>query len=96
MSIAAPFWHNASRLPRVNRASTPYRYPPGAARLSSLAFALHHAQETTRRVVVAIPFTSIIEQTADTYRKALGPYAERGIVEHHTNLLPEQATRRRR
>jgi CRISPR-associated endonuclease/helicase Cas3 len=46
-----------------------------------------------RRVVVAIPFTSIIEQTADTYRQALGPLAECALVEHHTNLRPERATR---
>jgi CRISPR-associated endonuclease/helicase Cas3 len=65
----------------------------GGKTLSSLVFALRHASESMRRVVVAVPFTSIIEQTADTYRKALGTYAELGIVEHHTNLRPEQATR---
>ena len=44
-------------------------------------------------MVVAIPFTSIIEQTADVYRKALVPLAEAALVEHHTNLQPTHDTR---
>lgn len=66
----------------------------GGKTLSSLAFALAHAvAHNLRRVVVAIPFTSIIEQTADVYRDALKPLAEAGLVEHHTNLQPMRDTR---
>lgn len=65
----------------------------GGKTLSSLAFALHHAKARMERIIMAIPFTSIIEQTADVYRDALGPLAPLGIVEHHSNLKPERETR---
>jgi CRISPR-associated endonuclease/helicase Cas3 len=68
----------------------------GGKTLSSLAFALEHALKdghNLRRVVMAIPFTSIIEQTADVYRTALGPLAATALVEHHTNLQPRHDTR---
>jgi len=56
----------------------------GGKTLASVLWGLHHAIENhLQRIIIAIPYTSIIVQTAATLKSIFG---EENVLEHHSNV----------
>lgn len=70
----------------------------GGKTLASLRFALRHARaHKMDRVFYIVPYITIIDQNADNVREILEQENQRGnvVLEHHSNFMPEDDTRRR-
>lgn len=64
----------------------------GGKTIASVIWAIRHALAfNKKRVIIAIPFTSIIVQTADQLRKIFG---EENVVEHHSAMNEAAASER--
>lgn len=60
----------------------------GGKTLASVLWALHHAvKNNLQRIIIAIPYTSIIVQTAATLKHIFG---DQNVLEHHSNVNPEE------
>ena len=66
----------------------------GGKTLASVLWALHHAVKNhLQRIIIAIPYTSIIVQTAATLKDIFG---EENVLEHHSNINPEDIKNKER
>lgn len=98
-SIRADLFQSCLDAGNRNQGTFTLTAPTGAGKtLSMLAFALQHAlKHDLRRIVMVIPYLSIIEQTAHIYKNLFeeaisAEYIDRYILEHHSLACLQPST----
>lgn len=79
-------WHAAGTAAQTMPNVFTLTAPTGSGKtLAMLRFALEHAaKHGQRRIVLAVPFLTVIEQTARIYREVFTGFPEHFILEHHS------------
>lgn len=84
-NISRQCFEEGARRPGIYTLSVP---TGGGKTLSSLRFAIRHAQQNhLKRVVYVIPFLSIIDQTVKELRAIFGNKVDEWVLEHHSNVV---------
>jgi len=79
-------WGAVTRASQENHRLFTLTAPTGSGKtLAMLKFALEHAKNNgLKRIVVVVPFLTVIEQTARTYRTVLKGFQGNFVLEHHS------------
>ena len=79
-------WSAVTRASQENHRLFTLTAPTGSGKtLAMLKFALEHANKNgLKRIVVVVPFLTVIEQTARTFRTVLKGFQGNFVLEHHS------------
>lgn len=79
-------WNAVIRAGQSPRGLFTLTAPTGAGKtLAMLRFALEHAaRHGMKRIVLAVPFLTVIEQTARVYRQVFAGFSDNFVLEHHS------------
>jgi CRISPR-associated helicase Cas3 len=83
--VREELWEAVSQAAQLTGGVFTLTAPTGSGKtLAMLKFALEHAERhALKRIVVAVPFLTVVEQTAHTYRQVLTKFPKEFVLEHH-------------
>jgi CRISPR-associated helicase Cas3/CRISPR-associated endonuclease Cas3-HD len=90
-------WQSVTHAGQLSSGLFTLTAPTGSGKtLAMLRFALEHARRHgKKRIVLAVPFLTVIEQTARVYRQVFADFPDHFVLEHHSLAgLGEEPERR--